>query len=105
MLPTAAVNAVGPRAMSGKGMGHEGKGLKEGKGNVSTESGVLARNQYSFGTRFESSLPFRRSFTFHVKLLILILIPHYYFVMHNSYMTAEIIFLIGYGTAAKPVNR
>ena len=30
--------------------------LKEGKGNVSTESGVLARNQYSFGTRFESGI-------------------------------------------------
>jgi len=29
-------------------------GLKEGKGTVSTESGVLSENQYSFGTRFES---------------------------------------------------
>jgi osmotically inducible protein OsmC len=28
--------------------------LKDGKGNVSTESGVLAKTQYSFGTRFES---------------------------------------------------
>jgi osmotically inducible protein OsmC len=27
--------------------------LKEGKGTVSTESGVLAQAQYSFGTRFE----------------------------------------------------
>ncbi len=29
-------------------------GLKDGKGRVSTESGVLADTQYSFGTRFES---------------------------------------------------
>jgi osmotically inducible protein OsmC len=26
--------------------------LKDGKGSVSTESGVLAKTQYSFGTRF-----------------------------------------------------
>ncbi len=31
-------------------------GLKEGNGNISTESGVLARTQYSFGTRFESGI-------------------------------------------------
>ena len=30
--------------------------LKEGKGNISTESGVLARTQYSFSTRFESGI-------------------------------------------------
>jgi osmotically inducible protein OsmC len=29
-------------------------GLKDGKGTVSTESGVLAGTQYSFGTRFEN---------------------------------------------------
>jgi osmotically inducible protein OsmC len=29
-------------------------GLKDGKGTVSTESGVLAGTQYSFSTRFES---------------------------------------------------
>ncbi len=29
-------------------------GLKDGKGTVSTESGVLSKTQYSFGTRFES---------------------------------------------------
>ena len=29
-------------------------GLKEGKGTVSTESGVLDKAQYSFGTRFEN---------------------------------------------------
>ena len=29
-------------------------GLKDGKGTVSTESGVLAGAQYSFGTRFEN---------------------------------------------------
>ena len=28
--------------------------LKNGKGNVSTESGVLANTQYSFSTRFEN---------------------------------------------------
>jgi len=30
--------------------------LKEGKGSVSTESGVLAKTQYSFGTRFENGI-------------------------------------------------
>ena len=29
-------------------------GLKDGKGSVSTESGVLAKTPYSFGTRFEN---------------------------------------------------
>ena len=29
-------------------------GLKDGKGTISTESGVLADTQYSFSTRFES---------------------------------------------------
>jgi osmotically inducible protein OsmC len=29
-------------------------GLKDGKGNISTESGVLKETQYSFGTRFEN---------------------------------------------------
>lgn len=29
-------------------------GLKDGRGTVSTESGVLSNSQYSFGTRFES---------------------------------------------------
>lgn len=28
-------------------------GLKEGKGHISTASGVLEKSQYSFGTRFE----------------------------------------------------
>src|SRR5207342_1217556 len=28
-------------------------GLKDGKGTISTDSGVLERTQYSFGTRFE----------------------------------------------------
>jgi len=31
-------------------------GLKEGKGNISTESGTLAKAQYSFSTRFESGV-------------------------------------------------
>lgn len=30
--------------------------LKDGKGNISTESGVLSKTQYSFGTRFESGI-------------------------------------------------
>lgn len=30
-------------------------GLKDGKGTISTESGVLKDTQYSFGTRFESA--------------------------------------------------
>src|SRR5664279_2905183 len=30
--------------------------LKDGKGSVSTESGVLTQAQYSFGTRFESGI-------------------------------------------------
>lgn len=30
--------------------------LKEGNGSISTESGVLAQAQYSFGTRFESGI-------------------------------------------------
>ncbi|HXN25120.1 MAG TPA: OsmC family protein [Candidatus Dormibacteraeota bacterium] len=29
-------------------------GLKDGKGTISTESGVLKQTQYSFGTRFEN---------------------------------------------------
>lgn len=31
-------------------------GLKDGKGNLSTESGVLRETQYSFGTRFENGV-------------------------------------------------
>ncbi len=31
-------------------------GLKDGRGSISTESGVLAQTQYSFGTRFESGV-------------------------------------------------
>jgi osmotically inducible protein OsmC len=31
-------------------------GLKEGKGSVSTESGVLSQAQYSFSTRFENGV-------------------------------------------------
>ena len=38
--------------------------LKEGKGSISTESGVLAKSQYSFGTRFESeSAPVRKNWS------------------------------------------
>jgi lipoyl-dependent peroxiredoxin len=31
-------------------------GLKEGRGGISTESGVLAQTQYSFSTRFENGV-------------------------------------------------
>ena len=31
-------------------------GLKDGKGNISTQSGVLQQTQYSFGTRFEDGI-------------------------------------------------
>jgi osmotically inducible protein OsmC len=31
-------------------------GLKDGKGTISTQSGVLADTQYSFGTRFEDGI-------------------------------------------------
>ena len=31
-------------------------GLKDGKGTISTESGVLSEAQYSFGTRFENGI-------------------------------------------------
>lgn len=30
--------------------------LKDGKGSISTESGVLAKTQFSFGTRFENGI-------------------------------------------------
>ena len=35
---------------------HWSGGLKDGKGTVSSQSGVLNNNQYSFGTRFESGI-------------------------------------------------
>ena len=31
-------------------------GLKDGKGSISTDSGVLSETQYSFGTRFEDGV-------------------------------------------------
>jgi osmotically inducible protein OsmC len=31
-------------------------GLKDGKGTISTESGVLSNTRYSFSTRFESGV-------------------------------------------------
>ncbi|MBA2709333.1 MAG: OsmC family protein [Tatlockia sp.] len=37
-----------------KGQAHWKGGLKDGKGTVSTESGVLNQTQYSFSTRFEN---------------------------------------------------
>ena len=35
---------------------HWSGGLKDGKGTVSTASGVLSKTQYSFGTRFENGV-------------------------------------------------
>jgi lipoyl-dependent peroxiredoxin len=40
--------------MQRKASAHWSGGLKDGKGAVSTDSGVLKDTQYSFGTRFES---------------------------------------------------
>lgn len=40
--------------MQRKGSAHWSGGLKDGKGSVSTASGVLHDTQYSFGTRFEN---------------------------------------------------
>jgi len=42
--------------MQRTGSAHWSGGLKDGKGTVSTASGVLNQNQYSFSTRFESGL-------------------------------------------------
>ncbi len=35
---------------------HWSGGLKDGKGTISSQSGVLSNNQYSFSTRFESGI-------------------------------------------------
>ena len=40
--------------MQRTGSAHWSGGLKDGKGTVSTASGVLHETQYSFGTRFEN---------------------------------------------------
>jgi osmotically inducible protein OsmC len=42
--------------MQRKGSAHWSGGLKDGKGTVSTASGVLNNTQYSFGTRFENGI-------------------------------------------------
>ncbi|MFL6285093.1 MAG: OsmC family protein [Pyrinomonadaceae bacterium] len=39
--------------MKRKGSAHWEGGIRDGRGTVSTESGVLAQAQYSFSTRFE----------------------------------------------------
>jgi osmotically inducible protein OsmC len=41
------------KSMKRSASAHWEGGLKDGKGTVSTESGVLSNTQYSFGTRFE----------------------------------------------------
>ena len=42
--------------MQRTGSAHWVGGLKDGKGNISTPSGVLTNSQYSFGTRFENGI-------------------------------------------------
>lgn len=42
--------------MQRTGSAHWSGGLKDGKGTVSTQSGVLANSQYSFSTRFENGI-------------------------------------------------
>jgi osmotically inducible protein OsmC len=42
--------------MQRNGSAHWSGGLKDGKGTVSTASGVLNNSQYSFGTRFENGI-------------------------------------------------
>ena len=42
--------------MQRTGSAHWSGGLKDGKGTVSTQSGVLSQNQYSFSTRFENGI-------------------------------------------------
>src|SRR5271169_4404453 len=42
--------------MQRKGSAHWAGGLKDGKGEVSTPSGVLTKTQYSFSTRFENGI-------------------------------------------------
>jgi len=42
--------------MQRKGSAHWSGGLKDGKGSISTASGVLSNTQYSFGTRFENGV-------------------------------------------------
>ena len=38
---------------------HWSGGLKDGKGTVSTQSGVLNQTQYSFSTRFENGVRYK----------------------------------------------
>lgn len=42
--------------MQRTGSAHWAGGLKDGKGTVSTQSGVLNQTQYSFSTRFENGI-------------------------------------------------
>src|ERR1035438_10124348 len=42
--------------MQRTGSAHWAGGLKDGKGTVSTPSGVLSNTQYSFSTRFENGI-------------------------------------------------
>ena len=49
----SAVQLTSGGSMKRKASTHWAGGLKDGKGTISTQSGVLAKTQYSFGTRFE----------------------------------------------------
>src|SRR5471030_1627898 len=42
--------------MKRKGSAVWNRGLKDGKGTISTDSGVLSNTQYSFSTRFEEGI-------------------------------------------------
>jgi len=42
--------------MDRKASAHWQGGLKDGKGTITTDSGILKEAQYSFGTRFESGI-------------------------------------------------
>lgn len=54
-LKTASNNAFFEKGVQMKSKAHAEwqKGLKDGKGTISTDSGVLDKTQYSFSTRFE----------------------------------------------------
>src|ERR1700685_1870399 len=50
------MNFVSEGSMQRTASAHWSGGLKDGKGNVSTQSGVLNQTQYSFSTRFENGV-------------------------------------------------
>src|SRR5580700_5005987 len=50
------MNFVSEGSMQRTASAHWSGGLKDGKGTVSTQSGVLNQTQYSFSTRFENGV-------------------------------------------------